>query len=233
MKLLGLGILKGMAVTLENFVRSYFDRDRKHHLFTKEYAWKSDAPADQLPARADTTVTTRSRNFPMLLHDGKGSEDPMASIRCVACQICERECPPQCIFIEKEYDANGKFVKRPVIFDIDISVCMSCQICVEVCPFDAIVMNSEFELSNNDRFNGLLVRRDALLKSNDYYHRIHPEEAQERDDRMAREKAEKEAKQAAADAAKKKAAELAAEKAAELAAAKPKVDPAAPTATPQ
>ena len=87
---------------------------------------------------------------------------------------------------------------------------MSCQICVEVCPFDAIVMNSQFELSTPDRFDGLLLRRDDLLKSNDYYHQIHPEEAAARDQRMADEKAAKEAKKkAAAEAAKKKAAEKA------------------------
>ena len=87
---------------------------------------------------------------------------------------------------------------------------MSCQICVEVCPFDAIVMNSQFELSTPDRFGGLLLRRDDLLKSNDYYHQIHPEEAAARDQRMADEKAAKEAKKkAAAEAAKKKAAEKA------------------------
>ena len=87
---------------------------------------------------------------------------------------------------------------------------MSCQICVEVCPFDAIVMNSQFELSTPDRFGGLLLRRDDLLKSNGYYHKIHPEEAAARDKRIAEEKAAKEAKKkAAAEAAKKMAEEKA------------------------
>jgi NADH-quinone oxidoreductase subunit H len=66
-------------------------------------------------------------------------------MRCVACQICEKECPPKCIFIEKSKDkkpdAVGKPQFYPAVFDIDISVCMSCQICVEVCPFDAIKMD--------------------------------------------------------------------------------------------
>ena len=84
---------------------------------------------------------------------------------------------------------------------------MSCQICVEVCPFDAIVMNSQFELSTPDRFGGLLVRRDDLLKSNDYYHKIHPQEAATRDERMAADKAAKEAKKKAAAGKSKAAAE--------------------------
>ena len=71
-------------------------------------------------------------------------------------------------------------------------------------------------MSTPDRFGGLLVRRDDLLKSNDYYHKIHPDEAAARDQKMAAEKAAKEAKKKAAAekakaAAEKKAAEAAKE----------------------
>ncbi len=214
MNILGAGIFKGLGVTLKNFLGSYFDKER---LTTNDYSWRPDNklpqsvgeyPKEEGEQLSDTTtVTNYSRNFPMLLHDGG---EPMDTVRCVACQICERECPPQCIYIEKDYDENGKYIKRPAVFDIDVSVCMSCQICVEVCPFDAIVMNSQFELSTPNRFGGLLLRRDDLLKSNDYYHQIHPEEAAARDQQMAEAKAAKEAKKkAAAEAAKKKAEEKA------------------------
>ncbi len=214
MTLLGSGIFKGMAVTFRNFVGSYFHRER---LPTNDYSWQ---PEGSLPQHAGdypkeegeqlrdtTTVTNYSRNFPMLLHD---SGEPAKTIRCVACQICERSCPPQCIYIEKstekKEDASGKMQFYPATFDIDMSVCMSCQICVEVCPFDAIVMNSQFELSTPNRFDGLLLHREDLLKSNDYYHKIHPEEAAARDKRITDEKTAKEAKKkAAAEAAKKKA----------------------------
>jgi len=221
MSILGGGILKGMAVTLRNFLGSY--TNKKERLPTIDYSWRADGalpqgigdyPKEKGEQLSDTTtVTEYSRNFPMLLHDGG---EPMDTVRCVACQICERECPPQCIYIEKDYDENGKYIKRPAVFDIDVSVCMSCQICVEVCPFDAIVMNSQFELSTPDRFGGLLMRRDNLLKSNDYYHKIHPEEAAARDAKIAAEKAAKEAKKKAAAekaraAAEKKAAEAAKE----------------------
>ena len=63
----------------------------------------------------------------------------------MACQICEKECPPRCIHIEKSKDKKPDFVGKqqayPAVFDIDVAVCMSCQICVEVCPFDAIRMD--------------------------------------------------------------------------------------------
>ena len=215
MSILGGGIFKGMGVTLRNFVGSYF---RKERLTTNDYSWRpenklpqsiGDYPKEEGEQLSDTTTVNHySRNFPMLLHD---TGEPMDTIRCVACRICERECPPQCIYIEKstekKEDADGKPQFYPAKFDIDVSVCMSCQICVEVCPFDAIVMNSQFELSTPDRFGGLLVRRDDLLKSNDYYHKIHPQEAATRDQKMADERAAKEAKKKAAAEKVKAAAE--------------------------
>jgi NADH-quinone oxidoreductase subunit I len=163
----GLGLIKGLGVTAKNFVGSYFS---KECLTTVEYP------------EAGSTVTAFSRNIPFLVFDG---EQPIDGMRCVACKICEKECPPQCIYIVQEKDENGKLVKRPRIFDIDASVCMGCQICVEACPFEAIKMNNEFELSTPDRFDGLLFKREQLLKSNEYYHRIHPDEAREVDAALA------------------------------------------------
>src|SRR3974390_56515 len=153
--MLGEGIIKGMAETARNFVGSYIKEDR---LVTVQY------PEERLPAKEAT------RNFPFLVYDGK---DPQAGLRCVACQICEKECPPQCIYIVKDTtkkpDYGGKLQFQPKVFDIDTSVCMSCQICVEVCPFDAIKMDVEFELSAVDRFSGLLLRKNDLAKPNQYY----------------------------------------------------------------
>ncbi len=142
-----------------------------------------------------------ARNFPFLVYDG---DDWQKGLRCVACLICEKECPPQCIYIVKDTvrkpDHTGKLQSQPKIFDIDISVCMSCQICVEVCPFDAIKMDVEYELSTSDRFGGLLLRKEQLAKSNEYYRKIHPDEAAEVDGRLGAEKAKAEAKAKAAAA---------------------------------
>src|SRR5262245_35653688 len=190
--MLGKGIIKGMAETARNFVGSYVDEDR---LTTVQY------PEERLPQKE------AARNFPFLVYDG---EDPQAGLRCVACQICEKECPPQCIYIVKSKDKKPDYIGKPqfypATFDIDISVFMSCQICVEVCPLEAIKMDKVYELSRRERFDALLMRKSDLAKSNDYYHRIHPREAAEVDATLA-----------AAAAAKKKPATPAA--------------PAAPAAT--
>jgi len=187
----GEGIAKGMAETARNFFGSYVSKER---LTTVQY------PEQRLPQKE------AARNFPFLVYDGSNWE---AGLRCVACQICEKECPPQCIYIIKDAvkkpDYAGKMQFQAKVFDIDTSVCMSCQICVEVCPFDAIKMDVEYELSTVDRFGGLLIRKQELAKPNDYYHKIHPTEATEVDGRLAVEKAKAEAK-ARADAAAKAAA---------------------------
>jgi NADH-quinone oxidoreductase subunit I len=204
--MLGEGILKGMAETARNFVGSYVTKDR---LTTVQY------PEERLPQKE------AARNFPFLIYDGN---DPQAGLRCVACQICEKECPPKCIYITKSKDKKPDYIGKPqlypAIFDIDTSVCMSCQICVEVCPFEAIKMDTEFELSTTDRFGGLLQRKEELAKSNDYYHQIHPTEAAEVDGRLAAEKAKAEAKAKADAEAKIKAAAEAKAKAAAVPAQK-------------
>ncbi len=144
--------------------------------------------------------------------------DWQKGLRCVACQICEKECPPKCIYIEKSKDKKPDYIGKPqlypAVFDIDYSVCMSCQICVEVCPFEAIKMDTEYELSTSDRFGQLLVHKDGLAKSNEYYRKIHPTEAAEVDGRLDAEKAKAEAKAKADTEAKAKAAAEAKAKAA-------------------
>jgi NADH-quinone oxidoreductase subunit I len=175
--MIGAGILSGMAVTLRNFVGSYFEKDR---LITVQY------PEERSP------LPENYRNFPFLIYD---TNDPEAGLRCVACKICEKECPPQCIYITKSEDKKPDYMGKPqfypAVFDIDISVCMSCQICVEVCPFEAIKMDKVYELSRRERFDALLQRKRELSKSNTYYHSICPTGAAEVDAKLAEAAAKK------------------------------------------
>src|SRR5437867_12595799 len=190
--MLGTGIIKGMAETARNFLGSYTTEDR---LPTVQY------PEEKLPAKEN------ARSFPFLVYD---RNEPEMGLRCVACLICEKECPSQCIYIVKDTtkkpDHTAKLQSHPKVFDIDISVCMSCQICVEVCPFDAIKMDIDYDFSTTDRFGGLLFNKHQLAKSNEAYHKIHPTEAAEVDGRLAAEKAKAEAKARADAEAKAKAA---------------------------
>ncbi|MGD1019957.1 MAG: 4Fe-4S binding protein [Verrucomicrobiia bacterium] len=188
MGFIGKGLFEGMVVTARNFVGSYFDKER---LVTVQY------PEERVQ------TPENSRTFPFLVYDDDKS--PVDTMRCVACKICEVECPPQCIYIVMDRDEKGKPRQRPKVFDIDTSVCMQCQICVEVCPFDAIKMDNDYEKSQYDRFDELVEHLPDLLKSNEYYNRIKPTEATAVDAKLKAEK-EKKAKKAAPAAAAKPAA---------------------------
>ncbi len=194
--MVGKGIIQGLRETARNFFGSYVSKQR---LTTVQY-----------PEERDPLIE-RARSFPFLVYDGADSE---AGLRCTACLICEKECPPKCIFIEKAADKRlddaGKAQPYPARFNIDISVCMSCQICVEVCPFDSIKMDVQYDCSSEDRFGGLLLNKQQLAKSNEYYNAIHPTEAAAVDQRLREERAKAEAKaRAAAEAKAAKVAALA------------------------
>jgi ferredoxin len=91
--MIGAGILKRMAVTLRNFAGSYFDKER---LITVQY------PEERSP------LPENYRNFPFLIYD---TEDAEAGLCCVACKICEKECPPQCIYIVKSEDKKPDYMR--------------------------------------------------------------------------------------------------------------------------
>ena len=194
----GMGLFQGLAVTGKNMIQGFHNKER---MTTVPY------PEERAP------ISPNFRNFPFLVYDG---DSPIDGLRCVACSICVKECPPQCIYIVLDRDENGKSLKRPRIFDIDVSVCMNCGICAEVCPFDAIYMDGEYELATDDRFEGLLFHRERLAKSAEYHMNLRPEQASEV---IARRKAEEEKKAAAAAAKAAKAAKAKADAEAKKAAA--------------
>lgn len=179
----GLGMIQGLVISGKNAIESYYKKERMTTI--------------QYPEQR-ATISPNFRNFPFLCYD----EDPQKGLRCTACSICENECPPQCIYIVLDRDENGKSLKRPKVFDIDISVCMNCGICAEVCPFDSIYMDGEYEMSTDDRFGGLVLGLDRLAKSAEYHMRLRPEEASAV---LAKRKAEEEKKRAAQAAKEAKA----------------------------
>ena len=179
MNIPGLGIVKGLIVTMRNMALSYFDRTRSRRLITEQYP-------EERPV-----LPENSRTFPFLIYDG---DDPVTGIRCTACGICIKECPAQCMTLEQARDDAGKPLRRPAAFTVDISVCMSCQICAEVCPFESIRIDQIYEWSTPER--PPLLTLEKMLKPNSYYHQIRPVGARETDDRIeerARLKREREA----------------------------------------
>ncbi len=196
---LGLGVIQGMLITLRQFTGTYpvgrwllrlLRLDKGDGLVTISYP--------EVKQQHDE----RFRYFPFLVYDG--TKD---NLRCVACRICEQECPPQCIHIVMQKDEKGSPVKAhgrtlPKTFDIDVSICMSCRICVDVCPFDAIEMDNTYEHANYARGREMVMDKDRLLKSNEYFQKIKPSESAVVDARMGAKKAKEDAAAAAAAAPK-------------------------------
>jgi NADH-quinone oxidoreductase subunit I len=190
----GLGILKGLGITLRHFVESYWEdirwwgrryfqpegiaRRRSKNtrgIFTIQY------PEEKLP------VPEAFRVIPFLVYTG-GEGGPRI-LRCTACGICARVCPPQCIWIVRAKDAaTGKPAAAPAEFHIDIDRCMNCGYCAEYCPFDAIQMDQQYELASRDR-SGHVYNLEMLLKPVTYHAAIHPAA-------FAREQAERALRQA-------------------------------------
>ncbi|HZZ58527.1 MAG TPA: 4Fe-4S binding protein [Opitutaceae bacterium] len=146
------GLLQGLRITARNLVGSFRDPER---LTTVAY------PEQKL------ALPPQFRSFPFLV--AGSAEDPIGSLRCVACLICQKECPPACIHIErstdKKPDAAGKPQFYPAQFDIDFSVCMNCGICAEVCPFDAIRMGQDYEIATEERALALTWNRAQLTRA--------------------------------------------------------------------
>ena len=99
--MLGEGILKGMAETARNFAGSFVSKER---LTTVEYPEERIAPVEN------------ARVFPFLVYD---TADWEAGLRCVACQICEKECPPKCIYIDKSKDKKPDAIGKPQFYPTD------------------------------------------------------------------------------------------------------------------
>lgn len=59
------------------------------------------------------------------------------SPNCVACMMCERACPSNCIKITSQKDPE---TKKKVLtgWDLDFTKCSLCGSCVESCKFDAL-----------------------------------------------------------------------------------------------
>ncbi len=200
----GTGLLKGLGVTVKHFVETFTD-DRAGVPSRYRGSIELDdkrriihQPADeeglftiQYPEEK-RLLPERFRYIPMLIWDTEKGED-----RCTACGICAKVCPPQCIWIVRDSDENGKPITRPAEFYIDAAVCMSCSFCAEFCPFDAIKMDHDYELAVYERYPQLVYDLDELTVPVEYYAALWPTQYAEEEERRRKEEAEKAAKQAA------------------------------------
>lgn len=183
----GLGIFKGMAVTIKHFAETYLDDLRwmfqggryqneralkvRQHLGKNRGAVTINYPDEKLP------VPERFRFVPFLVTDDPPPGQNWGHDWCTSCGICPKVCPPQCIWIERGKKPNGRPKPEPEGFYIDIDICMNCGFCAEFCPFDAIKMDHDYELASYDRTYAHIHDKARLSKPNSYWHEIAPKKA--------------------------------------------------------
>lgn len=176
----GLGIVRGLSITLKHFVDTYIDDfrflGRRYYdsdslkarqgvsgrgVFTVQY------PEEKLP------VPERFRYIPFLIYEEQ--EDGSRQDLCTSCGICAKVCPPQCIWIVRTTDPKTKRpIPEPAEFFIDIDICMNCGYCAEYCPFDAIKMDHNYELASYDRTTDHIFNKARLDMPQSYYASIRP-----------------------------------------------------------
>lgn len=201
----GLGILKGLGVTLRRFIgtylddikwlgKRYFTEDGIRHRMSKDVSgvFTVQYPEEKIP------VPEEFRFIPFLVYEEK--EDGSIFHRCTSCGICAKVCPPQCIWIVRTTDPKtGRPVPEPAEFYIDVDICMNCGYCAEYCPFDAIKMDHDYELSVYDRHTHNIYNKEKLSKPLSYYASIRPTNYQREEAIRAEAEAAKAAKKSAAE----------------------------------
>lgn len=80
---------------------------------------------------------------------------------CVACGICQMNCPNGTIRVESRTvtNAEGKPEKVLEAYHYDLGRCLFCELCVRTCPHQAIRFNNKYE-------NAVFTREKLLLTLN-------------------------------------------------------------------
>jgi NADH-quinone oxidoreductase subunit I len=200
----GLGIIKGLGITLKHFIDTYLEDLRwwGKRYYTKEgIARRSSTeaagiftvqyPEEKLP------VPEEFRFVPFLIYEENENGEKVD--RCTSCGICAKVCPPQCIWIVRTNDpVTRRPVPSPKEFYIDVDICMNCGFCAEYCPFDAIKMDHDYELSVYNRHEKNIYDKEKLSKSLSYYASIRPANYNREETARAEAEAAKAAKKARA-----------------------------------
>lgn len=170
----GVGLFKGLGVTLKNLVlpgrqftvHQYPDRKISPLGLARlegknPVAYALTHPGAVLKATLGlASVPDRQDQHARF----RGEEFSWYDNRCTGCASCAKYCPLGIIKIvtspgETDIQEGDKYAID--VFDIDIGRCMFCGLCVEACPYDALHMGSGFE-EGRYRRDDLVIDVDQL-----------------------------------------------------------------------
>ncbi|MBI1826809.1 MAG: NADH-quinone oxidoreductase subunit I [Planctomycetes bacterium] len=89
--------------------------------------------------------------------------------KCIACDMCAKACPVDCIYIEKtgprKVDKNTGIATGGLMtrYAIDYAKCMFCALCVDPCPTECIHMGNLHDMSGYTR-DDMIVEFTDLAK---------------------------------------------------------------------
>jgi NADH-quinone oxidoreductase subunit I len=138
----GTAILKGLTVTMKEFVKTMF---------------LGDAPTVRYPEQ-HRAYSERFRGVHILTQREDGS------VKCVACMLCATACPAHCIHIEAGEAPEKRIEKYPIVFEIDLLRCVMCGLCVDACPEEALVMSEDYEMSAYEREDTVVGKVDLMQR---------------------------------------------------------------------
>lgn len=173
----GLGMAKGLAVTMKNMVLPsrrftlHQYPDRKIGLLglakeaeTNVFSYVMKEPKKSIRALVGLeSIEDRNPQHPRF----RGEEFSWYEERCTGCASCAKYCPLGIIRIvtQPSGDAMQEGEKYAIeVFDIDIGRCMFCGLCVEACPYDALHMGSGFE-EGQYRRTDLIIGMERLKEA--------------------------------------------------------------------
>lgn len=113
-------LLIGLGVTLKHFLNPF-------KIVTLQY------PDEKLE------LSPRYRGLHEHLRDENDNE------KCVACGLCAKACPANCIKVEGLEDEAG--IRKAKVYEIEMLRCIFCGYCEEACPVGAIHLTKKYELA--------------------------------------------------------------------------------------
>lgn len=138
-KVLFIDFVKGLYITLGyNVSRSIT------HKYPDEEKW--------IPYR-------RFRGLHTLNKDEHGRE------LCVACELCSKACPTQCITVIPMEDDTGRGIADRVakVWKVDLVRCLFCGYCEDACPTRAVRLGREYELACTDSRCNVRQKEELLI----------------------------------------------------------------------